>query len=224
MGIQDNIGFLGHFNDSYVDSVGIGDAPTLVGDPVFDATNKMLGSHAADIDGDDTVHWGNKSQFKAIGAWSIGKWIRPISVTGTLIYAGMGAIGSGWALFGNGTDLSFSADIGAWTLTWSSKMSINTFQNIVITKSDGGASSVYKMYHNANLNPSSETRGEHSDPIQNFGLGLLSGFSPFPGQADELVIWNDELSASDVSDFYNGGAGIELGDGVSSGRRRRMVA
>lgn len=213
MGLNDNVVFLAHMNnDAWVDSAEVG-TPVTSGDPSFNSSNKILGSHAGDFDGDDKVTYGAHTEHNAMGAWSAGAWIRPTTMAATMAIMSKGRLAPalGWMFYVYADGKLALGRLGGWELGWAGKISINTWSCVVVTKSAGGASSVYKMYHNGDLNPASATQSETADTVNLDVAGdSASVLAKFIGQIDEAVIWQQELTQADVTAFYNGGAGVEL--------------
>lgn len=211
MGLNDDISFLAHMNNSYVDSSGVGDAPTETGNPAFDASNKIVGSHAGDLDGDDSVHWGNKSAYNAVGAWSAGLWFRPTTISGIHMVVSKGGASDGWAIYFYSNGFLTFAGGASFELGIASAVNLNTWHNVVVTKSAGGGSSVYEIYLDS-VSGGTTTKAEFSSasPLT-FGDGGTGGAVPLIGQGDEMVVWNHELTQGEINEFYNGGAGVEVG-------------
>lgn len=205
-----------HMNNNWLDSKGAYHG-TAYG-AVFGSPK--LGSHAGSFDGTDdyvaipTLNAGN--------VYSIGFWANFESlldknpmVIDKLFHVAI------W--FSKGYPVKFLTGNGvAWDGVWKSGNTViqaNAFYNVVITVN--GTSIQFF------LNGAPDGTGTRVDRALNVDLkiggrpGAGSGYF-FPGRIDEVAIWNRVLTEAEVAEFWNGGAGLELG-GAVSGRRRRMM-
>lgn len=86
-------------------------------------------------------------------------------------------------------------------------IAINTWYHIVGTRTKGGQARLYVdgSLHAFFGGANNATMGNTAD----FSLGSTTS-STFTGLSDEVVYWNRELTAPEVTQLYNSGAGVEL--------------
>jgi len=168
-----------------------------------------------------------------VGSWfdlsnddfSISLWVNINSIT-TNKYAAMGFsqsgnVGEPYWLF------MHRADKGGWTLqsdvglnalaTWptiSTGASAGTWDHLVLVRNrTAGSLSIWRNgteYKDSSFNPTFDA--DHDLGTLHIGNWYSGGNLSFAGKIDEVGIFSKALTADEVSDLYNSGAGITYGD------------
>ena len=145
--------------------------------------------------------------------YAISAWFKPVS-------AGVGGI-IGWGAFGFGDQanaLRLAADVcsGSWGLInywWGPDLKYcppagtnwSTNWHHVVAQFDGTTRSIYL---DGGLVASDSPTGHSVPNASNFRIGSTNGGEYFNGSLDEIGIWNRALSAQEISNLYNSGAGF----------------
>ena len=122
---------------------------------------------------------------------------------GSNVGYGLEAAGSG-----NANKLSFWVGDGTdFVEVRSGALSANTWYHVVATN-DGTNS---KIYLNGAL-VATAAQGSPTGPTASLGIGIQPTLSEstrwFPGMIDEVAIWNDALTAAEISTLYNSGSAL----------------
>lgn len=218
----------GNRSDSHTNSYTLTDNNT-----VASATGKL--NNGADFEASTNEYLSRTDALglTATGDFSISMWVKlessgttkmtPFSYNinnGTAdqqIYSDMGVGGSNVLRMVSGTG-------SVAQYTWSG-VSTGTWYHLVFTYKYNTATVGQNIYINGSLVASSSSEATFNGvTADSFCLGASvfgGGFPPFgryfDGVMDEVSVWSRELSSTDVSGIYNGGAGIpyeEAGGGV----------
>jgi len=141
--------------------------------------------------------------------YTISLWINPDTVSGTR-YVWAGKYNSRWMqMYMDGSTLKAEQYDTGWKSTSSSTtFSTSTWYMVTMTYND--TANLLKLYVNGAYESQVTANGVGS-PINSFNLGKQPGGSSyFDGRMDEVSVWNVSLSAGDVSDLYNSGAGLQF--------------
>ena len=141
----------------------------------------------------------------ATGAnWSFDFWVHPTVDTANFVdmvsKAGVFSIS-----FRNGGLIALSANNMGFSNT-SVALNNGNWNHVCITLQTGSPSNVYRVYVNNQLAATITSGGT---PVDNTAAFLFNG-DETPFGVDYIAIWNKQLSVSEISDRYNGGAGAAL--------------
>ncbi|MEO8664604.1 MAG: LamG-like jellyroll fold domain-containing protein [Ignavibacteria bacterium] len=148
----------------------------------------------------------NSSSINIIGSFSIEAWVNPSTLTGP----SKGIISKGGSL---GTSLKYALRITSGRVQLitngsprlsskvNSLISANKWTHIAATYTIATGS--FKIYLNGALDTSAVI-GSAAPPVNTDSLyiGVTGASTPFAGQLDEIRLWNKELSAADINNFY----------------------
>lgn len=232
---------LWHMNNVWTDASGNGNNGTATG-ATF-TTSSKLGSHAGSFDGiDDGVQIANEANFdfEYNQPFAIAGWVYPTSTTGygtifmKQLYEVSPGARKGPTLMrdSGGLQLRFHIFSTQTTyldvLTTNDVLTLNAWNHIVMNYNGNGLASGVTLYVNNVLIISITVLKD------NLGTGtILNNTSPnlgrnfynvsynqfWTGWMDEFGVWNRVLTANEISELYNGGAGIEA---INTLRLRRM--
>ncbi|HLE48844.1 MAG TPA: DUF2341 domain-containing protein [Patescibacteria group bacterium] len=178
------------------------------------ATGKY--SSSLDFDGtDDYIDAGNDSSLTFTSGFSAAAWIKLnssyspwVAILGKEIWSP----GSGWTIYisSSGGSLSYSKGGGS-TITANNAVPSGLWKHVVITNDNGNA----KIF----INGIEKANG--SVPIDNASTNLFIGsrhgntgtgtLNHFPGQIDDVRIYNYALTAEQVKNVYNNGSAVQFG-------------
>ena len=176
-------------------------------------------NHAIDFDGsNDHITTTIDADLQAMPSTTWSGWIKPNGAAGWQVIFGMED--GGWDRFliieNGGLNLSMGHTNGRWN----TGVSINSgsWQHVVAIYDNG----VMRFYFNGTEYTTSQNEGNHSS-IGKFTIGGNQTHSPYNyyrGQIDEVAVWNQALSANEITALYNSGAGLDAssnsGDYTSS--------
>jgi hypothetical protein len=167
----------------------------------------------------DRVDFGNVLDFDGSTPFSFSLWANPSNLTGIkTLFRKFGATttGKGYVLFYNSGQLWFYLRDGS-----SSKLDVRTsssyttaITHIILSYDGSRTPSGLKIYVDgvsqtlvtiSNTLTSSTSNTDDLTLSSDGGAGL----SPFGGIIDEVGVWDRELTASEVTDLYNSGIGLQ---------------
>lgn len=132
-------------------------------------------------------------------------WIYPTSVTGYNWIIQNGLNNSGTSMILNGDKLCFFIQGGNNQTTSSATLPINTWSMVTVVYNGAGSVSFYK---NGVLINSSGASWTETVAGTNTYIGSYVGAAHFfDGKIDEVGAWSRALTAAEVSELYNAGAG-----------------
>lgn len=129
-------------------------------------------------------------------------WIKPVGVHGWQVIFGMEDGGWDRTLFieGGGLGLSMGHTSGRW-ITGAS-VSPSVWQHVVAVYDNG----VMRFYYNGTEYISGNDEGSHSSGSTFVIGGNNNGsFNLYKGGLDEVAVWDEALTASEIIDIYNSG-------------------
>ena len=178
-------------------------------------------NYAIDFDGSDdiiTTTIDADSDVMSSTTWS--GWIKPNgSAAGFQVIFGMED--GGWdraLMIENGVDLIMGKTTGSWTT--SATVVAGQWQHVVVIYDDGPM----RFYYNGTEYVSTDTEGSHTSS-GTFTIGgnqtqAQNQINYYRGLIDEVAVWDEALSASEITALYNSGAGLDAssnsGDYTSS--------
>jgi hypothetical protein len=139
-------------------------------------------------------------------AMSISCWIKKESNTGLNAIFSKEASGVGYVLYTNGSTLSMTFQ-GIDTLSHGTSISTATWYHVVFTW-DGTNGKIY-LNNGSPATTATFTSLNSSTAAQAIGnrsAGVSTGY--FDGIIDEVAFWSRAISAAEVAEIYNGGAGL----------------
>lgn len=189
------------------DSSGNGNAATNVNSTAY-ATGKI--NNGADLERGSSNYFtvNDSASVSIVNGWSVSFWMKIESLNNWMIpfRKRSGENGCGTLIYANG-DFDVNAGAGSFGgQTNALGLTTATWYHIVIYFN--GATS--KLYVN-NAAPVTQNIPNITDPATALYIGanVSGGSDSFDGIIDEFGIWNRELTASDVSELYNGGSGLQ---------------
>jgi hypothetical protein len=176
-------------------------------------------NYAIDFDGsNDHITTTIDADLQVMPSTTWSGWIKPNGAAGWQVIFGMED--GGWDRFliieNGGLNLSMGHTNGRWN----TGVSINTgaWQHVVAIYDNGAM----RFYFNGTEYTTNQNEGNHSSSGK-FTIGGNQTHSPhnyYGGQIDEVAVWNEALSANEISALYNSGAGLDAssnsGDYISS--------
>jgi len=174
------------------------------------------------LDGvNDTVDMGNNLDFDGSTPFSISCWINASAIGGTTKIPLGKALNTSpftgyW--FGIKTSgeiffqLSNNGNINWLGIQNSAMLSTSTWYHVVATYDGSKSSSGLKVYVNNALNTQTILSNTLTGSISNtksFKIGARDNGFYFGGSVDEVGVWDRELTASEVTDLYNSGSGLQ---------------
>jgi hypothetical protein len=174
------------------------------------------------LDGvNDTVDMGNNLDFDGSTAFSISFWLNANSVTSVSVPLGKASNASPfngyWFGITSSGNIRFtlSNDLNApdWlAIENSATLSTSTWYHVVMTYDGSKDSSGLKVYVDNALNTQTVISNTLTGSISNtkpFKLGARTNGFWYNGLVDEISVFNRELTASEVTQLYNSGAGLQ---------------
>lgn len=171
----------------------------------FNGSNQYLSGTIADIDS-YASGWSTAGWVYWSSSTSSQKWFFAIPESagwGTCLIGNKdGGVGSGYTFvykIGTGTASEYGVDSGA-------TIPVGNWFHVAMTLESGG---VRRLYLNG-TQVHTHTRGNPNNNSANIRLGGYGGGSyMWNGRQDEWGVWGRTLSASEISELYNGGAGLQ---------------
>lgn len=176
----------------------------------YGATGKVGDAYDFDRVQGDYINIGNRLNLTGNHNFSIQAWVYPNLTVGSaeIFTTGTGGVD----LYLNDGDIWFGGTVNS--ITNNSDYILNqTWSHLVAVFTTNGTSYLYlngsRIGTNAVLvNGINPTIYNTTIGNKHTNLGVRNNFS---GILDEVAVWNRSLSASEISDLWNGGAGIEFG-------------
>ena len=176
-------------------------------------------NYAIDFDGsNDHITTTIDADLQSMPSTTWSGWIKPNGAAGWQVIFGMED--GGWDRFliieNGGLNLSMGHTNGRWN----TGVSINpgSWQHVVAIYDNGSM----RFYFNGTEYTTNQNEGNHSSSGM-FTIGGNQSHSPhnyYRGQIDEVAVWNEALSANEISALYNSGTGLDAssnsGDYTSS--------
>lgn len=151
--------------------------------------------------------------------FSVSLWMKPTLVSGGVLMSHKVGGNAGWAvgLFGTGS-LAFTMDDVRIDITGSFFVA-NVLHHVVITRINGGAAKVYvDTVVETSISDSGTTDfAALASTLRTTIAALTNGSESYEGFIDEVGYWDRELSATEVSNLFNGGAALSLDDILAGG-------
>jgi hypothetical protein len=146
------------------------------------------------------------SSFSApTSAHSYNAWIYPTSVTGYNWIIQNGLNNSGTSMILNGDKLCFFIQGGNNQTTSSATLTVNTWTMVTVVYNGAGSVSFYKNGVLSNSNSASWT--EIVAGSNTYIGAYIGAVHFFDGKIDEVSAWSKALTAAEVTELYNAGAG-----------------
>jgi hypothetical protein len=119
---------------------------------------------------------------------------------------------------GGGTDLNYAILTGGTSMTFygtgnspsssSPSMSQNTWHHVVATRTLAG---VTQFWTNGVAGSAVAGAAPYSVPAADFRIGHREdNYASFPGDIDDVAVWNRVLTSGEIAELYNAGAGFQL--------------
>jgi len=169
----------------------------------------------------DTVDMGNNLDFDGSTPFSISFWLNANNVTSFNVPLGkafnIAPFNGYWFLITSSGNITFylSNDLNApdyLAIENSATLSTSTWYHVVATYDGSKDSSGLKVYVDNALNTQTVISNTLTGSISNtrpFRLGARDTGVYFGGGVDEVSVFNRELTASEVTELYNSGAGLQ---------------
>ena len=213
-----------HFNNNWTDATGNGNDDVTVTGATFNASVKMLGSHSSNFDGNDKVQIENSgsdpTDFNVTELTILGwYYYEEIGTHDPIVVKRTGAESGSWQFYvrnssntlefnwsngdtfrgGAGTASTGTLTNNAWNFIGMRFSSANLEIEFII---DNNIETAIAVTH---------ALVETAKPVY---LGWDTGSSYAKGKIDELALYNVLKSDADVSDYWNGGSGVEITPGA----------
>lgn len=211
MALTNNLISVYHMNNDWQDSWGANHGtPTGA---IFDGTDKKLGSHSGSFDSahDDLVTVGNISGIQSLFSFSC--WVKRSEIGQSNTSHIFGGVANDWAFGFTGTgalppaNRLFLSKVGVSAVMSTGTIADTTTWHHVVVTFNG---TTVQFYIDNVLDSSPAYTVTFDGSIKRFGY--VSANSLY-GRLDEGNLWDKITSAAEVSELWNGGAGIEIGAG-----------
>ena len=168
------------------------------------------------LDGvNDYVNCGNIPVTDGSTPFSVSAWVNSNDVTNIGFIYGKGSTSQLSLFFNSGylyANIAQSFSSNELRVVTNNTFTTSTWYNIVVTYDGLKSATSFKIYVN-NVNQSLTTvfntfTGTNTNS-SSFNLGSQANQYYFDGTIDEVAIWNRELTASEVTDLYNSGSGLQ---------------
>ncbi|MCK5611042.1 hypothetical protein KAR91_54720 [Candidatus Pacearchaeota archaeon] len=184
----------------------------------IDIIDPILGPACREFDGtDDTINFGNVLAYDNDEAFSWAGWLKPVTGgNNTFLTNITQSIKKGYSLSLVGNELRLDLFSTSSTLIRVDSiplMTLAAWNSFMVSYDGSGDASGVLMWINGNAG---QTIGANSLSTSIVSVNdLVFGERPgstidYNGLADELVNWNRVMTGTDASDFWNGGAGIQV--------------
>ena len=165
-------------------------------------------SYALDFDGsNDYVTTPIDVDLQAMPSTTWSGWIKPTGVSGWQIIFGMED--AGWDRFliieNGGLGLSMGHTNNRWAT--GASVTAGVWQHVVVVYDNGAM----RFYFNGTAYATSTTEGNHSS-AGTFTIGGNQSHAPanyYRGLIDEVAVWNEALTAAEITTLYNSGSGLD---------------
>ncbi|MDC3330495.1 thrombospondin type 3 repeat-containing protein, partial [Flavobacteriaceae bacterium] len=176
-------------------------------------------NYAIDFDGsDDTITTTIDADLQVMPSTTWSGWIKPNGSAGWQVIFGMED--GGWDRFLIIENGGLGLSMGKTTNRWMTGASVvaGQWQHVVAIYDNGSM----RFYYNGTEYVTNDQEGNHSSSGK-FTIGGNQTHQPqnyYRGLIDEVAVWNEALSASEITALYNSGAGLDAssnsGDYTSS--------
>ncbi|MDG1090588.1 MAG: cadherin domain-containing protein, partial [Flavobacteriaceae bacterium] len=190
------------FTYTLVDGVGSDDNAS------FSISGGSGGSYALDFDGsNDHVTTSIDADRNVMPSTTWSGWIKPTGTSGWQVIFGMED--GGWDRMLIVESGSLQLSMGQTGGRWQTGVNVlpNVWQHVVAVYDNGSM----RMYFNGTEYSTGNDEGNHSSTGM-FTIGGNQTHSPhnyFGGLIDEVAVWDEALSASEISTLYNTGSGLD---------------
>ncbi|MBC8410229.1 MAG: prepilin-type N-terminal cleavage/methylation domain-containing protein [Rhodobacteraceae bacterium] len=157
------------------------------------------------FDGNDWVTTPIDADLQAMPSTTWSGWIKPTGISGWQIIFGMED--GGWDRFliieNGGLGLSMGITSNRWQTGKS--VTAGVWQHVVAIYDNGSM----RFYHNGIEFTTSSAEGNHSsNGTFTIGANQNGGYNFYTGLIDEVAVWDEALTASEITTLYNSGEGI----------------
>jgi hypothetical protein len=175
--------------------------------------NLYAQNYALDLDGiNDYVSTPIDADLQAMPSTTWSGWIKPTGVSGWQIIFGMED--GGWDRMLTIENGGLGLSMGHTTGRWQTGASVNpgVWQHVVAVYDNGSM----KFYLNGVQYTSSTSEGSHSSSgTFTIGANQNGGGNFYKGLIDDVALWNEALTAAEITALYNAGSGLNAA--VNSG-------
>ena len=175
--------------------------------------NLYAQNYALDLDGiNDYVSTPIDADLQAMPSTTWSGWIKPTGVSGWQIIFGMED--GGWDRMLTIENGGLGLSMGHTTNRWQTGASVNpgVWQHVVAVYDNGSM----KFYLNGVQYTSSTSEGSHSSSgTFTIGANQNGGGNFYKGLIDDVALWNEALTAAEITALYNAGSGLNAA--VNSG-------
>ena len=231
MALTDNLISVWHMNNAWTDSIGSNHG-TATG-AIF-STSSKLGSHAGSFDGtDDYVTIANEGNFdfEINNAFSIAAWVKTSDTVGDESLIAKRLDGAGFLCFAylpTGTAKKFLFQLHQSNTPnpniykykyGGTTINDNNWHLVVATYDGSNTLAGMKLYVDGSLETTTDAElGTITTMLNNTALviGRREYYNShyFNGLMDEGAVWSRAITAAEITELWNGGAGMEIGAGV----------
>ena len=180
-------------------------------------SNSNNSNYALNFDGNDWVTTPIDADLQAMPSTTWSGWIKPTGISSWQVIFGMED--GGWDRFLIIENGGLSLSMGMTGDRWQTGKSVTagSWQHVVAIYDNG----TMRFYHNSTEFTTSSTEGNHSsNGTFTIGANQNGGYNFYTGLIDKVAVWNEVLTASEITALYNSGDGISAasnsGDYTSS--------
>ena len=184
----------------------------------IDIIDPILGPACREFGGvDDTINFGNVLAYEKDEAFSWAGWLKPITGSNNTFLTNITqAVKKGYSLSLVGNEIRvdlFSSASNLIRVDSTAVITLNAWNSFMFSYDGSGTAAGVLMWVNGNAGQITQIDGLTTSIVS--ANDLVFGERPgstvdYNGLADELVNWNRVMTGTDASDFYNGGAGIQV--------------
>jgi len=158
------------------------------------------------FDGNDYVKTPIDADLQAMPSTTWSGWINPTGISGWQIIFGMED--GGWDRFLIIENGSLGLSMGMTSNRWQTGQSVTAgvWQHVVAIYDNG----TMRFYYNGTEFTTSSTEGNHSsNGTFTIGADQNGWQNPYKGFIDEVAVWDEALTASEITALYNSGNGLD---------------
>ena len=184
----------------------------------INSIDQKLGAACRDFDGtDDTINFGNVLAYDNDEAFSWACWLKPDSPTNDTFLTNITQlvrVGYSLALVNNKVRLDlFSNASNIIRVDSVPVIAPSSWHSVMVSYDGSGDASGILMWVNGNAGQTILINNLTTSIVS--ANDLIFGERPgstidYEGLADELVNWDRTMTGTDASDYWNGGAGVEI--------------